>query len=74
MPADDPTLTDRILAVLARRGVTRAMIEARVIQYPGRSRRISVDLDMPTFNRGVVAAMLELVDADGHTPQDPNLQ
>ena len=72
MPADDPTLTDRILAVLARRGVTRAMIGARVIQYPGRSRR-SVDLDMLTFNRGVVAAMLELVDADGHTPQDPNL-
>ena len=44
------------------------------VKYPGRSRRISVDLDMLTFNRRVVAAMLELEDADAHTPQDPNLQ
>ena len=50
-------VTDRIKQVLQDHGVTREMIERRVAEHRPRGRRLSVDLNALTFQRGVVAAM-----------------
>ena len=54
-------ISDRIRQVLNDHGVTREMIEKRVAEHRPHSRHLTVDLNVLTFQPGVVAAMLELV-------------
>jgi hypothetical protein len=67
-------VSDRIKQVLKDHGITREMIEKRVAEHRPHSRHLSVDLNVLTFQPGVVAAMLELVTeppgghADGALP------
>jgi hypothetical protein len=49
-------VSDRIKPVLKDHGVTREMIEKRVVEHRPRSRHLSVDLNAPAFQPGVVVA------------------